>query len=95
MRKSKPISVTLTPELAQGVKDRVAAGAYASDSEVIRAGLRALFAKEEAEYDAAVEHWLRTAIPKRVKRLEQGEAKLLSAQELREALQARRATRGR
>jgi putative addiction module CopG family antidote len=41
--------------MAQLVKDKVAAGAYATESEVIRDGLRAL-----QERDAAVETWLRT-----------------------------------
>jgi putative addiction module CopG family antidote len=66
MRKTKPISVTLTPELAEGVKSRVELGEYASDSEVVRAGLRALFAREEAEHQAYVEHWLQTEGRRRI-----------------------------
>ena len=55
MRKTQSLSVTLPHEMAQMVKDRVTSGAYASESEVIRDGLRALQAQE-----AALEDWLRT-----------------------------------
>ena len=55
MRASKPLTITLPPEMARAVKDRVASGDYASESEVLREGLRALEAQEEA-----VERWLRT-----------------------------------
>jgi antitoxin ParD1/3/4 len=40
-------------EMARAVKARVASGAYASESEVIREGLRALGVQEQA-----VERWL-------------------------------------
>jgi len=40
-RANKPISVTLGP-LAERVEERVRSGEYASASEVVRAGLRAL-----------------------------------------------------
>ncbi len=48
------MSVTLPLEMAKEVSAKVAAGDYASESEVIRDGLRALQARERA-----VEHWLR------------------------------------
>jgi putative addiction module CopG family antidote len=41
--------------MAKAVKDKVTSGAYATESEVIREGLRAL-----NERDAALEDWLRT-----------------------------------
>ena len=37
-----PITISLTPELAELVATKVASGLYASASEVIRAGLRLL-----------------------------------------------------
>ncbi len=49
-RASRPISVTLG-ELKQGVEARVASGAYASASEVMRAALRALDREETALTD--------------------------------------------
>ena len=55
MRASKPITITLPAEMARALKTRVASGAYASESEVVREGLRALEAQE-----AAVESWLKT-----------------------------------
>jgi antitoxin ParD1/3/4 len=48
-RANKPISVTLGP-LAAKVEERVRSGDYASASEVVRAGLRAL-EREEALLD--------------------------------------------
>lgn len=47
MRSSKPLTVTLG-EQQRAVDARVASGAYASASEVIRAALRALDREEEA-----------------------------------------------
>lgn len=48
-RASKPVSVTLG-EMAERAQSRVASGRYASLSEVVRAGLRAL-EREEAALD--------------------------------------------
>lgn len=50
MRASKPITVTLGKQQAD-VERRVASGDYASASEVLRAGLRALDREEEALND--------------------------------------------
>jgi antitoxin ParD1/3/4 len=43
--------------MAQMVKDKIASGEYATESEVIRDGLRTLAAR-----DAAVEKWLREEV---------------------------------
>ncbi len=53
MRTTKQLSVTLPKDMAEDVAAKVASGAYASESEVIREGLRALRAQEKA-----VERWL-------------------------------------
>lgn len=50
-------TVSLPHEHAAFIDAQVASGAFASASEVVRAGLRAL-----QERDAAVEHWLRTEV---------------------------------
>ena len=57
MRTTKQLSITLPTNMAEALKERVTSGAYASESEVVRDGLRALFAREEA-----VETWLRTEV---------------------------------
>ncbi len=54
MRTTQQLSITLPNEMADAVKSKVAAGQYASESEVIRDGLRVLMAR-----DRAVENWLR------------------------------------
>ena len=53
MRTTQQFSITLPNEMADIVRTKVAAGEYASESEVIRDGLRALMAR-----DRAVESWL-------------------------------------
>lgn len=54
MRSTQQFSITLPNEMADAVRAKVAAGEYATESEVIRDGLRALLAR-----DKAVEDWLR------------------------------------
>ena len=54
MRSTQQFSITLPHEMAQTVRAKVASGEYATESEVIRDGLRALLAR-----DRAVENWLR------------------------------------
>ncbi|WP_404355112.1 type II toxin-antitoxin system ParD family antitoxin [Methylotuvimicrobium sp. KM1] len=53
MRTTKQLSITLPTEMAEVIKSKVAAGEYATESEVIRDGLRVLIAR-----DRAVENWL-------------------------------------
>jgi putative addiction module CopG family antidote len=51
------MSITLSNEQALMVRKKVDSGDYASESEVIRDGLRALQREEDA-----LEHWLRTEV---------------------------------
>lgn len=51
MRSTEQFSVTLPHEMAALVRAKVASGEYASESEVIREGLRALNARERALND--------------------------------------------
>lgn len=57
MRTTQQFSITLPKEMADAVKSMVAAGEYATESEVIRDGLRALMAR-----DRAVEKWLQEQV---------------------------------
>ncbi len=86
MRTTQQLSVTLPNDMAAAVKAKVASGEYASESEVIRDGLRALQAR-----DRALEKWLRTeavdiydrmkADPSRGRTIEQVRATLAAAHE--------------
>jgi putative addiction module CopG family antidote len=51
------MSITLPTEMAEAVRGKVRAGEYASESEVIRDGLRALLAR-----DRAVATWLQEQV---------------------------------
>jgi antitoxin ParD1/3/4 len=48
VRTTQQFSITLPNEMADAVKSKVAAGEYATESEVIRDGLRALLARDRA-----------------------------------------------
>lgn len=57
MRSTQQFSITLPHEMADAVRAKVAGGEYATESEVIRDGLRSLMAR-----DRAVESWLRETV---------------------------------
>ncbi len=57
MRTTQQFSITLPNEMAEAVKSKVAAGEYATESEVIQDGLRALMAR-----DRAMNNWLRQEV---------------------------------
>jgi antitoxin ParD1/3/4 len=57
VRSTQQFSITLPNEMAEIVRAKVAAGEYATESEVIRDGLRTLIAR-----DHAVENWLRDQV---------------------------------
>ncbi len=59
MRTTAPITITLPHDMAAMVKENVASGKYATESEVIRDGLRILKALDEM-----VEAWLREEVAK-------------------------------
>lgn len=53
MRTTQQLSITLPNEMAEAIKAKVKTGEYATESEVIRDGLRTLLAR-----DRAVDNWL-------------------------------------
>lgn len=81
MRTTKQLSITLPNTMADAVKERVASGAYASESEVIRDGLRALFAR-----DKAVEAWLQTEVVRAYDELSADPTQAISSNDVRSHL---------
>ncbi|MFC6301234.1 type II toxin-antitoxin system ParD family antitoxin [Pseudomonas sp. CCM 7893] len=85
MRSTQQMSITLPLEMAALVKAKVAAGEYATESEVIRDGLRALLAR-----DRAMEDWLRDQVIPAAVALKADPDRALSADQVREHLAAKR-----
>lgn len=81
MRTTRQMSVTLPHEMADLVRSKVASGEYASESEVIRDGLRALAAR-----DRAVEAWLHERVAPAYDRLQADPDSALTPQRLRARL---------
>lgn len=79
---------SLTAEQAAFVDAQVAAGSFASASEVVRAGLRAL-----QERDAAVERWLREEVSATYDHWKADPAVGLSSEEMAERMRRRHAAR--
>ncbi len=83
MRNTAPITITLPHEMAAMVKAKVASGEYATDSEVIRDGLRTLQAR-----DAAIEKWLQTDVVRTYKKLMADPSKAIPGDQLMDRLRA-------
>lgn len=90
MRSTQQFSITLPNAMADAVKAKVAGGEYATESEVIREGLRSLMAR-----DQAIETWLREQVVPAAVALEADPSKALSPAQLREHLAQRRRKGGR
>jgi antitoxin ParD1/3/4 len=82
MRTTQQISVTLPEEMAAQVKAKVASGEYASESEVVREGLRALQAR-----DRAIDEWLRRDVVKICDAMREDPARGRSIDQVRTALE--------
>ncbi len=67
---------SLTEEQAAVIDEKVASGEYASGSEVVRSGLRAM-----QERDAAIEAWLREEVLPTMQRIEEDPSRLLTEEE--------------
>lgn len=85
MRSTQQFSITLPNEMADVVKAKVEAGEYATESEVIRDGLRALMAR-----DRAVDAWLREHVVPAAQALVADGSRALTANQVRANLAKRR-----
>lgn len=81
MRTTQQFSITLPNEMADAVKSKVAVGEYATESEVIRDGLRALMAR-----DRAVENWLKKQVGSAYDALKADPARAVTADQVRATL---------
>ncbi len=75
------MSITLPIEMADVVKTKVRTGEYATESEVIRDGLRALLAR-----DRAVESWLQGQVGPAYDALKADPSRVVSANQVRARL---------
>lgn len=83
MRSTRQLSITLPNEMADVVKAKVAAGEYATESEVIRDGLRTLLAR-----DQVIESWLQKQVAPAYDALKADPTRAVSANDVRTALAA-------
>jgi antitoxin ParD1/3/4 len=83
MRTTQQMSITLPNELAVAVRAKVASGEYASESEVIRDGLRVLMAR-----DRAVESWLKDQVGPAYDALKTDPSRAVTAAQVRARLAA-------
>jgi len=83
MRTTQQMSITLQNELAVAVKAKVASGEYASESEVIRDGLRVLMGR-----DRAVERWLKDQVAPAYDALKADPSRAVSAAHVKARLAA-------
>ena len=86
VRTTQQMSITLPKEMADMVKAKVRAGEYASESEVIRDGLRALMAR-----DRVVESWLHQQVGPAFDALQADPSRAVIADEVRTRLAAEQA----
>jgi len=88
MRTTQQYSITLPHEMAEIVESKVQSGHYASVSEVLRDGVRALI-----ERDAAFEKWLRDEVVASIKEYEADPSTGIPARDMMQRLRARGAER--
>lgn len=81
MRTTQQFSITLPNEMAEAVRSKVTAGEYATESEVIRDGLRVLMARERV-----VEKWLHEEAGKAFDAIKSDPARAVSTKKIRARL---------
>jgi len=86
MRTTRQLSITLPNGMADALRQRVNSGAYASESEVVRDGLRTLFAR-----DQVLESWLREEVVSAYDELVADPSSGVSVEDVRVRLSARHA----
>ena len=84
MRTTQQLSITLPLDMADVVKAKVQTGEYATESEVIRDGLRALLAR-----DRAVEGWLHNQIGPAYDAVKADPSRAITADQVRARLTAK------
>jgi antitoxin ParD1/3/4 len=87
MRTTQQFSITLPLDMAEAVESKIKSGGYASVSEVVRDGVRALL-----ERDAAVERWLREEVVAGHKEYLEDPSKGVPADAILDRIKARRGT---
>lgn len=94
MESTRRLDIELPEDLADAVEARVSAGEYASVSDVVADGLRALAEREDdPAWDAEVERWLREEVVPTAQRVREGKERLYSPEEVLLELESRRAKR--
>ena len=86
MRTTQQLSITLPIDMADVVKAKVRTGEYATESEVIRDGLRALLAR-----DRAVESWLQHQVGPVYDAMKADPSRAVTGREVRSRLAAEHA----
>ncbi len=81
MRTTQQLSITLPNEMAEAIKTKVRSGEYATESEVIREGLRALLNR-----DRAIESWLKNEVGVAYDALKSNPSRAVTADQVRERL---------
>jgi putative addiction module CopG family antidote len=83
MRTTQQMSITLPNEMADAIRTKVRAGEYATESEVIREGLRALLSR-----DRAIESWLQNQVSDAYDALKMDPSRALTVEQVRARLES-------